>query len=237
MGLNNFDENQQFMLINNLINKLNSRGVYELDNSLKALEKHELFSELRLVFPTNFSADEFITQMNKENVFHELVSAVQHTFGVPLDSIKARVSGPILSDAMRSTLEDIISAQSFEYWERLTFGMYVGKTLPEIVFEDPDWFFWGLEENIFPIGQPLRNQALEILYKTKFVKIPPLYGESRLAAYHFHEGNMFFSHIEFPTKRSIDPADDESSVIMDVLDFGLIRSRQKFAKGSYSKFL
>jgi len=28
-------------------------------------------------------------------------------------------------------------------WSTLPFGKHKGKTLPQIVFADPDWFFWA----------------------------------------------------------------------------------------------
>ena len=34
-------------------------------------------------------------------------------------------------------------------WSELEFGKYVGKTLPQIVLGDPDWFFWAMEQNLF----------------------------------------------------------------------------------------
>jgi hypothetical protein len=34
-------------------------------------------------------------------------------------------------------------------WSTLNFGKHAGKTLPQIVFADPDWFFWAIETNVF----------------------------------------------------------------------------------------
>jgi len=34
-------------------------------------------------------------------------------------------------------------------WPNLSFGKHIGKSLPQIVLSDPDWFFWAVEENIF----------------------------------------------------------------------------------------
>jgi hypothetical protein len=29
-------------------------------------------------------------------------------------------------------------------WSKLYFGKHVGKSLPQILFYDPDYFFWGI---------------------------------------------------------------------------------------------
>jgi len=42
-------------------------------------------------------------------------------------------------------------------WSILPFGKHKGKTLPQIVFTDPDWFFWAMEENVFK--GPLKREA------------------------------------------------------------------------------
>jgi hypothetical protein len=34
-------------------------------------------------------------------------------------------------------------------WSVLKFGKFAGKTLPQIVLGDPDWFFWAMEEGLF----------------------------------------------------------------------------------------
>jgi hypothetical protein len=34
-------------------------------------------------------------------------------------------------------------------WSNLTFGKYKGKSLPQVILHDPDYFFWGCEKRIF----------------------------------------------------------------------------------------
>jgi hypothetical protein len=34
-------------------------------------------------------------------------------------------------------------------WSDLTFGKYKGKSPPQVVLHDPDYFFWGVEKQIF----------------------------------------------------------------------------------------
>ena len=34
------------------------------------------------------------------------------------------------------------------HWSAVPFGKYKGKTFPEIIVRDPDWFFWVLPETL-----------------------------------------------------------------------------------------
>jgi len=34
-------------------------------------------------------------------------------------------------------------------WSTLKSGKYEGKTLPQVLFKDPDYFFWAIEEGVF----------------------------------------------------------------------------------------
>ena len=33
-------------------------------------------------------------------------------------------------------------------WTTLNFSRHVGKTLPQILFSDPDWFFWAMDKQL-----------------------------------------------------------------------------------------
>ncbi len=47
-------------------------------------------------------------------------------------------------------------------WSVVDFGKHQGKTLPQIVFIDPDWFFWAIEESVFSTKGSLRDEAAAI---------------------------------------------------------------------------
>ena len=55
-------------------------------------------------------------------------------------------------------------------WSELTFGRHQGKTLPQIVLSDPDWFFWALRKKVF--CSPLAGEVKDIAYKICHIKIP-----------------------------------------------------------------
>jgi hypothetical protein len=56
-------------------------------------------------------------------------------------------------------------------WTTLQFGKHSGKSLPQIVIDDPDWFFWARRERVF--GDPwLIREADDLAYKAAHIKIP-----------------------------------------------------------------
>jgi hypothetical protein len=54
------------------------------------------------------------------------------------------------------------------FWTVVPFGKYEGKTLPEIIMRDPDWFLWVLPR----LNGKLAKEAGEIARKAQAIKIP-----------------------------------------------------------------
>jgi hypothetical protein len=61
------------------------------------------------------------------------------------------------------------------HWSRVPFGKYSGKTFPEIIVRDPDWFFWVLPKLYGKLGE----EAQELARRARAIK-PPQRGRSRL---------------------------------------------------------
>jgi hypothetical protein len=55
-------------------------------------------------------------------------------------------------------------------WTTLNFGKHTGKTLPEIILSDADWFFWALRKDVFK-GR-LAKQATKLVQRARAIKIP-----------------------------------------------------------------
>jgi hypothetical protein len=55
-------------------------------------------------------------------------------------------------------------------WATLTFGRHAGKTLPEIILSDADWFFWAFNKSAFK-GR-LANEAAKLVERARAIKIP-----------------------------------------------------------------
>ena len=55
-------------------------------------------------------------------------------------------------------------------WIKVNFGKNIGMTLPQVMFKDPDWFFWACEKSVFKGG--LEREAEEINRKARSIKVP-----------------------------------------------------------------
>jgi hypothetical protein len=57
-------------------------------------------------------------------------------------------------------------------WSVVNFGKHHGKTLPQIVLQDPDWFFCAFQKRLFGTTGQLASEAMEIFVKARNIKIP-----------------------------------------------------------------
>jgi hypothetical protein len=56
-------------------------------------------------------------------------------------------------------------------WATLPFGKHKGKTLPQVILHDPDWFYWAHGNSIFK-SAILAEQASEVADKASRIRIP-----------------------------------------------------------------
>ena len=68
-------------------------------------------------------------------------------------------------------------------WTKVNFGSKKGMTLPQVMFKDPDWFFWAYEKNAFQVQGVLAREAKEIYRKAQKIKIPQRNGEKMVVEY------------------------------------------------------
>jgi len=55
-------------------------------------------------------------------------------------------------------------------WTPMTFGRYEGKTLPTIMFRDPDWAFWAIEQDCFDYS--FRSEVAEMNRRARCIRLP-----------------------------------------------------------------
>ncbi len=55
-------------------------------------------------------------------------------------------------------------------WTTLNFGRHAGRSLPEIIVSDADWFFWAFKVGVFK-GR-LAAEAEDLVQKARTIKIP-----------------------------------------------------------------
>lgn len=81
-------------------------------------------------------------------------------------------------------------------WTVLTFGKHSGKSLPQVLFSDPDWFFWAMEEGLFAKRPGLRKEAELLNQRAKRIKLPITKINDPKVEYVIHRPSLKFSHIE-----------------------------------------
>jgi hypothetical protein len=64
-------------------------------------------------------------------------------------------------------------------WHPLPFGKHKGKTLPQVVFSNPDWFFWACENNWFDGRPVLRHEAKIVFDTATSIPVPQEAGKER----------------------------------------------------------
>jgi len=115
-------------------------------------------------------------------------------------------------------------------WDVVDFGKYrgKGKTLPQIVFEDPDWFFWALEEGAFK--GDLATQAQEVGRKAQNIKIPGNEKGELVAEYLIHAPTGKFSDLEVVPKAQPPHEGGSRTFRKDRIDLSFVHSIKGYDK-------
>jgi hypothetical protein len=77
-----------------------------------------------------------------------------------------------------------------------------GITLTQVLFRDPDWFFWCIENNKFQGRGVLEEQAELLRYRSQKIRIPALLTGVRVADYFRDPLLKTFSHFELVSEES-----------------------------------
>lgn len=59
-------------------------------------------------------------------------------------------------------------------WTPLDFGKHKGKSLPQALFDDPDWFFWIYKQGAFDGRGPIQREARIIHARATSIIPPPM---------------------------------------------------------------
>src|SRR6516165_8873832 len=117
-------------------------------------------------------------------------------------------------------------------WRPMPFGKYEGRTLPQVLFKDPDYFFWLLRKGA--LKGVLAIQAKRLAKKACRIRIPREPAEAFVVDYFFNSENQFSGF-------SIVPKDAYQSphVVyrLNRIDFSVIQKHKEYAKGEYRRFL
>ncbi len=120
------------------------------------------------------------------------------------------------------------------YWTTIKFGEHKGKTLPELLMSDPDYFFWIVEEEVFYEGCRLDKEAKELDRKARAIKIPQAYGEEMEAEYRFHKGS--FVSLKIVPKSTFEYGSSET-IRREVIDMSIPRLYKNYDKPGNQLYL
>ena len=118
-------------------------------------------------------------------------------------------------------------------WSTVFFGKHKGKTIPQIVFADPDWFFWAIEAEAFRNKGNLSAEAKDVYKKVCHIRIPAKKGETLVAEYFIHPSTGKFG--DFRIVSEDHPVHEGSSFMFptNVIDLGIPRQIGQYDKLGY----
>lgn len=113
-------------------------------------------------------------------------------------------------------------------WSIVNFGRYKGKTLPQILFSDPDWFFNAVEKDFFK--DALKSEAQDLLHKAKNIKIPNNEDGGQIVEYVVHQPTGKFSHFNVVSADTPEHEGSSPTFRKPVIDMSVCRSRADYDK-------
>lgn len=100
-------------------------------------------------------------------------------------------------------------------WTTLNFGLHAGKTLPQVIFDDLGYFFWGFEKGVFQ-DERLRNEAMEIASKFERIRILNNEDASLVVEYFMAPRSRNFSHFHVVPRDQPEHQDGSRSDFIDL---------------------
>jgi hypothetical protein len=123
-------------------------------------------------------------------------------------------------------------------WTPLRFGRHISKTLPQIMFSDPDYFFWAYEDGVFnKYGRQLQAEAERIHAKATSIRIPQTGPEPLQVEYIFYYSNH--TSVGFELVEESRPRHEGSSPTQRAkhIDMSVPRRQRDYDKLGYRIFI
>ncbi len=123
-------------------------------------------------------------------------------------------------------------------WTNLTFGICEGKTIPEVIFTDPVWFFYALENNVFVTARATESLGREKDIANRMarsIKIPKAGDDSaQIAEYVTGDKETFF---DFYATAETGQKPDKGKLLDDVFKKAKSPQKQITPDPGYELFL
>lgn len=110
-----------------------------------------------------------------------------------------------------------------QHWFTLDFGRYAGKSLPQVMFTNPDWVFWAVENDVFKRYPSLLSQVKDIAMKATRIKVPQSGDEILVVEHYVHRPTKKYSHFNLvPISTPLHPGPSQA-YRQDVIDLSFAR--------------
>jgi hypothetical protein len=120
-------------------------------------------------------------------------------------------------------------------YTKIDFGKYRGMILPEVIFEDADYFFYAYEHYYFE--GTLGQEAHELYRRSRSIWVPSRNGKKMLVQYIF-QPNLKSKRVEFAMMKLIpDGSDLGGQIVSQWIDFYVPRERSDYDKIGYKNFV
>ena len=120
-------------------------------------------------------------------------------------------------------------------WTTINYRNFKSKCLPQLIFEDADFFFHAYENYYFK--GTLALEAEEVYLKARSIRVPPRNGQKMLVQYAF-KYNLRLNRVEFAMMELIpDGSEQGRSNVSSWIDFYVPRSRSHLDKTGYRRFI
>ena len=116
-------------------------------------------------------------------------------------------------------------------WSQIDFGKHTGKTLPQIICKDPDWFYWAVE-NVFASKSKELKEEVTLLYKRSCrIRIPKNEKGSLVVDYFVNPmASHKFDHFEIVNSNQVDNASTSACLRRAYLDMSVPRKIASYDK-------
>ena len=121
-------------------------------------------------------------------------------------------------------------------WTTIRFRKFTSKSLPQLIFEDADFFFHAYENYYFDGNQ--EQEAEELYRKARSIRVPPRNGKKMLVKYFsYYDRNPKKKKKFLMMKLIPDGSDPGRHKISSWIDFYVPRSHSHFDKTGYENFV
>jgi hypothetical protein len=117
-------------------------------------------------------------------------------------------------------------------WSKLTFGKHEGKTLAQVAFSDPDWFFWAYSEHVFSDkSKGIQDDAAKVFSRARKIKVPQTDpNDKRVVEYFIHPPTKKFGGFHIVSESQSPNIGSSPAFRKKVLDLSFARQIKGYDK-------